>query len=262
MSSDPAPDLNAMLDVARRAAAAADEIAMRYFRGDLAVEHKDDDSPVTEADRECERAICDIIFKTYPDHAVFGEEYGRQGESRYLWLIDPIDGTRSFIRGLPFWSVQIGLMIDDELVLGVSSAPAFEETACAVRGQGGTINGRAVGVRDIEALEQADVSFGNLRSLAAGDGWGWVGSLLQRAARCRGYGDFYSYHRLADGSQDVIVESDVNILDIAALTVLVREAGGVITDLEGQPIGLDTTSVLAAAPALHAKLLESRRGRG
>jgi histidinol-phosphatase len=250
-------DLELALATARRAASAADQVAMRYFRSELAVERKDDASPVTEADRECERVIRKTLLDAFPDHAIFGEEYGHLGRSRFLWLVDPIDGTRSFIRGLPFWSVQIALMVDEELVLGVSSAPAFGEVAWASRGNGAWINGQRVQLRDCPSLEAADVSFGNLRSMARSPQWTWAGELIATAARSRGYGDFYSYHRLADGSQDVVVESDVNILDIAALTVIVREAGGLISDLEGQPIGLGTTSVLAASPGLHQQLLSS-----
>lgn len=241
------------------AADAADEIALRHFGGDIAVERKEDESPVTVADRSAEQAIRKILSGHYPDHALYGEEYGRAGQSRYLWLIDPIDGTRSFIRSLPFWSTQIALMVDGELVLGVSSAPRFQERAWAVRGSGAFINGRQVQARDAQRLEDIDLCVGNLRSLSNDpEGWAWFGSLISRAARSRGYGDFYSYHRLADGGQDAVVESDVNILDIAALVVLVREAGAVITDLDGQPIDLDTTSVMAAGPELHRLLWSSR----
>ncbi|WP_411913476.1 inositol monophosphatase family protein [Wenzhouxiangella sp. AB-CW3] len=245
------------LSVARDAARAADRVAMHYFRGRLEVETKADESPVTIADREAESAIRDIIGRHFPDHAIDGEEFGRAGSSRCLWLIDPIDGTRSFIRGLPFWSVQIALMVDDELVMGVSSAPAFAETAWAVSGGGAWINDRRARVRPVNELSRADISFGNLRSLAGDARWAWAGQIVAEAARCRGYGDFYGYHRLAEGAQDAVIESDVNILDIAALAVIVREAGGVLTDLEGRPPGLDTRSVLAASPELHQQLLSS-----
>ncbi len=249
-------DLDHALAVAREAAAAADRIAMSHFRSsNLAVERKSDASPVTVADRQCEAAIREILQRSFPDHAVFGEEYGRHGDSRLLWLIDPIDGTRSFIRGLPFWSVQIALMIDGELVLGVSSAPAFGETAWALADGAALVNDRPARVRTVSRIEDADLSFGNLRSLAGGAGWGVAGQLVARAARSRGYGDFYSYHRLADGGQDAVIESDVNILDIAALTVICRQAGARVTDLQGRPIDLETTSILAAGPSLHGQLL-------
>lgn len=250
-------DLKQALRVAQQAAAAADKISMAYFRGELEVERKADASPVTEADRACERAIAECLLSAFPDHAIYGEEYGRRGDSPFLWLVDPIDGTRSFIRGLPFWSTQIALMVRGELMLGVSSAPAFGESAWAVSGEGAWVNDKPACVRSVTRLEDADVSFGNLRSMAGSSRWAWAGQLVSRAARSRAYGDFYSYHRLADGGQDVVVESDVNILDIAALSVIVTEAGGRISDLEGRPVGLETTSVLAACPAMHAQLLGS-----
>ncbi len=251
-------ELKHCLEVAAEAADAADAVAMRHFGAELEIEIKDDSSPVTVADRQTEEAIRAVISRHFPDHALYGEEYGRDGNSRYLWLIDPIDGTRSFIRRLPFWSTQIALMVDGELVLGMSSAPTFNERAWAWRGGGAYINGRSVKVREVVRLEDADVSFGNLRRLAQSAGWAWVGEIVSRASRSRGYGDFYSYHRLADGGQDVVIESDVDILDIAALAVIVSEAGGVITDLDGARIDLESRSILAACPNLHLQLLSSR----
>ncbi|MFU8877249.1 MAG: inositol monophosphatase family protein [Wenzhouxiangellaceae bacterium] len=255
-------NLDQALEVARRAADRASAIAMEYFRKPLEVESKADASPVTIADRECEQAIRGIIAEAYPDHAIFGEEYGHSGESRYLWLIDPIDGTRSFIRGLEFWSVQIALMVDGELVLGVSAAPAFDETAWASAGGGAWLNGQRLSVSKVDTFEAMDVSFGNIRSLARSDRWSRVGALIQRASRTRGYGDFYPYHRLAQGGLDSVIESDINILDIAALTVIVREAGGVVSDLDGGPIGLDSTGILAANPILHPRLLSFLHDQG
>lgn len=263
MTESAAVDLDLALDVARRAAADAAEIAMAHFKAPLDVETKADDSPVTVADRACERAIRERIAAVFPDHAVYGEEYGRDGEHRCLWLIDPIDGTRSFIRGLEFWSVQIALMVDGELVLGVSAAPPFAETAWAVKGRGawlsrpsnGTPDDEPLRVSEVEAIDAMDLSLGNVRTLARGPGWLRIGELVQRARRTRGYGDFYPYHRLAAGGLDAVIESDVNILDIAALTVIVREAGGVCTTLDGGPIGLETTTMLAAPGALHRRLV-------
>ena len=248
-------DLDLALEVAREAARNASEIALKYFREPLEIERKDDASPVTVADRECEIEIRRVIETAFPDHAVFGEEYGQSGEHRCLWLIDPIDGTRSFIRGLEFWSVQIALMVDGELVLGVSAAPSFDETAWAVRGRGARLDGRPLECATTDTLEQMDVSLGNVRTLARSAGWQRIGKLVEAAARTRGYGDFYPYHRLAAGGLDAVVESDINILDIAALTVIVREAGGVVTELGGGAIDLESTTILAAAPALHGRLV-------
>lgn len=254
MSTDPV-DLDRALEVAREAAGNASEIAMQYFRSPLEIERKSDASPVTIADRECELAIRRVIESTYPDHAMFGEEYGQSGENRCLWLIDPIDGTRSFIRGLEFWSVQIALMVDGELVLGVSAAPPFNETAWAVAGRGAWLDDRPLEVAATDSIEHMDVSLGNVRTLARSAGWQRVGALVDKAARTRGYGDFYPYHRLAAGGLDAVIESDINILDIAALTVIVREAGGTVTELSGAPIGLDSTTILASVAALHSPLV-------
>jgi len=248
-------DLERALGVAREAARRASAIAMQWFKKPLEVERKDDASPVTEADRACERAIRETLLAAFPDHAVLGEEYGRSGEHRCQWLVDPIDGTRSFIRGLEFWSVQIALMVDGELALGVSAAPPFAETAWAVRGRGAWLDGAPLKVAATDTLAAMDLSLGNVRSLARGDGWGRIAKLVAGAARTRGYGDFYPYHRLAAGGLDAVVESDINILDIAALTVIVREAGGVVSELTGAPIGLDSTTILAATPGLHARLV-------
>ena len=149
-------------------------------------------------------------------------------------------------------------MRGEELVLGVSSAPAYGELAWAERGSGAFLDGRSVRVGAIADLQQAILSTGNLKTLARSAQWKRFGELIQRVNRIRGYGDFVHYHLLARGALDVIIESDVNILDIAALTVIVRESGGVITDLSGLPVGLETTSVLAANnAALHAGVLEA-----
>ena len=146
-----------------------------------------------------------------------------------------------------------------ELVLGVSSAPLYGELAWAERGGGAFLNDRRVQVSGVARLEEAFVSTGNLKSLTRGAAWQRLGELLGAAACTRGYGDFVHYHLLARGGVDVVIESDVNILDIAALVVLIREAGGTFTDLSGAPVGLATRSVLASNAHLHARVLETLR---
>lgn len=248
--------LDEALAVARAAAAAAEEVVARHYHRGVRVETKADQTPVTVADREAETAIKRVLKAAYPAHAYFGEEEGREGEGDFLWLIDPIDGTRSFVRGYPMFSTQIALMHRGELVLGVSSAAQFGECAWARRGGGAFLDGERVGVAATAAFDaQAAISFGNVKTLARGSGWAALAQLIQRCGRTRGYGDFYHYHLLARGALDLVVESDVNILDIAALALIVREAGGVFTDLRGEPLTLGTTSVLAGTPALHAQAL-------
>jgi len=254
---DATPELRAALE----AADAAAHIARKYYRGNLKVTTKSDRTPVTQADVECEQAIRRIILDTFPDHGFFGEETGRSGDGRdYLWLVDPIDGTKGFVRQYPFFSTQIALMRHGELVLGVSSGTMFEELAWAERGRGAWLNGERLCVSDIDDPARAAISTGNLKSLALSGGWANLGGIVATADRIRGYGDFYHYHLLAAGKIDAVIESDVNILDIAALAVIVSEAGGVFTDLNGRTPRLETRSVLAANPALHATLLPELRG--
>ena len=247
--------LDDALGVARDAAAAAAEVIARYYRRDVAVELKDDATPVTIADRESETEIKRVLQARFPEHGYYGEEHGvERDDSEFLWLIDPIDGTKSFVRGYPFFSTQIALMHRGEVVLGVSSASQFGEVAWARRGGGAFLNGERIAVSMVDRVEDAAISFGNLKTMAGDQRWLRMAALVRRANRVRGYGDFYHYHLLARGCIDAVVESDVNILDIAALACVVREAGGRFSDLEGRPIDLHTTSVLAAAPGLYDAL--------
>jgi len=243
------------------AARAAADISRRYYRSNLVVVTKEDRSPVTRADVECEEAIRAIILEAFPDDGFLGEETGRSGaDTERLWLVDPIDGTKAFVRQYPFFSTQIALMHRGEIVLGVSSGTMFDELAWAEKGSGAWLNGDRLAVSEIAEPDRAAISTGNLKSLAHSAGWARLGEFVAAADRIRGYGDFYHYHLLAAGKIDAVIESDVNILDIAALSVIVTEAGGVFTDMNGGPAGLATRSVVAANPALHAQLLERLGG--
>jgi len=251
------PHMDLYLKYALAAAnAAADEI-LHYYRGDFEVELKADQTPVTIADRRAEEIIRGILLAEFPDHGFYGEEGGKEQEDAdYLWLVDPIDGTKSFVGGYGMFSTQIALMHQGRLVLGVSSAPAAGEIAWAVSGTGALLDGSSIHVSGETSLAAASVSTGNLQSMAKSGQWARLGRIFAMVNRTRGYGDYYHYHRLAAGQLDAVIESDVNILDIAALSVIVEEAGGVFTDLQGRPPDLQTTSVLAATPGLHATLLD------
>ncbi|MBX5460668.1 MAG: inositol-phosphate phosphatase [Steroidobacteraceae bacterium] len=240
--------MQAALDAAEAAAA----IIRSLYQRNLAVHTKADATPVTEADVRSEEAIRSILSERFPSYGFYGEETGQHAlDADNLWLVDPIDGTKSFVRECPFFSTQIALMREGRLVLGVSSAPAYGELAWAEQGRGAHLNGRPIHVSRIADLGQAIVSTGNLKTLARSPQWSRFGELIGSISRIRGYGDFVHYHLLARGALDVVIESDVNILDIAALTVIVREAGGTFTDLSGGEVGLSTTSVLATNGVLH-----------
>jgi histidinol-phosphatase len=250
---DPSPELKAALDAAERAAL----IARSHYRHNLEVRIKADKSPVTEADLQCELAIREILEARFPGHGFYGEETGSRGaDAESVWLVDPIDGTKAFVREYPMFSTQIALMRRGQIVLGVSCAPVYGELAYAERGFGAYLNGEAVRVSEVATLEGAALSSGNLKSLAAGPQWASYGRLVTRVNRIRGYGDFLHYHLLAAGKIDAVIESDVNILDIAASVAIVTEAGGRFTDLGGAPITLSSDSVLATNGCLHGPVLE------
>lgn len=250
----PSQELQAALDAAQAAA----EVIRRLYRQNLAVTLKADRSPVTQADVQSEEAIRAVLAARFPGYGFYGEETGQERmQAESVWLVDPIDGTKSFVRDCPFFSTQIALMRGGRLVLGVSCAPAYGELAWAERGSGAWLDGKPIRVSDTARIDNAILSSGNLKTLARGPAWGAYGRLVSRVNRIRGYGDFVHYHLLARGALDAVIESDVNILDIAALTVIVEEAGGRFTDLAGGTVGLDTTTVLASNGPLHAPLLSA-----
>jgi histidinol-phosphatase len=241
------------LEAARDAAEAAAAVIRSLYQKNLQVTTKADATPVTEADVRAEQAIRAVLTKRFPTYGFYGEETGKHAiDAESVWLVDPIDGTKSFVRDCPFFSTQIALMRGGRFVLGVSSAPAYGELAWAEEGGGAFMNGRPIRVSTVADLAGSIVSTGNLKTLARSASWARLGEMIGRVSRVRGYGDFVHYHLLARGSLDVVIESDVHILDIAALTVLVSEAGGTFTDLRGRPVGLETTTVLATNGALHS----------
>lgn len=250
--------LAAALDAARAGA----EVIRRYYQQNLTVQVKADKSPVTQADVETEQVIRGLLAKRFPKHGFYGEETGRSaGDAEYLWLVDPIDGTKAFVREYPMFSTQIALMHRGRLIVGVSSAPAYGknaggEIAYGEIGQGAWLNDRPIEVSGIDSIEAAALSAGNLKTLALSAQWSSYGRLVARVNRIRGYGDFLHYHLLAAGKIDAVIESDVNILDIAALAVIVEAAGGAFTNLEGGPLDLATTTVLATNGRLHPAILE------
>ena len=243
------------LATALEAAEQAASIIREGYGGGFSVRVKEDATPVTDVDEAAETAIRGVLSGAWPDHAIYGEEHGRSGDDdAFLWLVDPIDGTKAFVRGYPFFSTQIALMHRGEIVLGVSSAPLYGEVAWACQDGGAFLNGESIRVSDIAVLESAAVSLGNVHTLAADARWADLGRIVSRCGRIRGYGDFLHYHLLASGRIEAVIESDVNILDVAALSVIVTEAGGVFTDIDGGRLRLDTRSVLAGNPPIYERV--------
>ncbi|MEZ5478733.1 MAG: inositol monophosphatase family protein [Thiolinea sp.] len=208
MSTPMSPFLRTALEAAR----AAQQVIEKYYREGFEVQLKADQSPVTIADIETEKTIKGIILDTFPDHGFYGEETGKvNADAEYNWLIDPIDGTKSFVRRYPFFSTQIALMQGDELIVGVSNAPEFGELAYAEKGYG-DLNDQPIHASGYTELGQSALSLGNIATIAGKPQWQTVGELVREVQRIRGYGDFYHYHLLAAGKIDLVLESDVNIL--------------------------------------------------
>ena len=218
---------------------AADDITTRRFRAlDLRVETKPDLTPVSDADKATEDAIRNHLRRSRPRDAVLGEETGRTGSGPRCWVIDPIDGTKNYVRGVPVWATLIGLMDGDEVVAGVVSAPALGKRWWAAK-DGGAWTGRSLAkasriqASGVSKLSDASFSFSGV------GGWAEAGrlpqflSLAQSVWRTRGFGDFWSHMLVAEGAVDISAEPEVSLWDIAALQVIVQEAGGRLTDLSG-----------------------------
>ena len=257
----PAMARSEFLTTALEAATVAADVVKRYYRRGVEVRLKPDESPVTVADVETERAIRSIISERFPTHGFYGEETGTAAlDAEYLWLVDPIDGTKAFVREYAMFSTQIALMHRGCLIVGVSSAPAYGELAYAEIGVGAWLNEAPIRVSGVATLAATALSTGNLKTLASGPRWRALGALIPELHRIRGYGDFLHYHLLASGRIDAVIESDVNILDIAACAVIVEAAGGRFTDLHGRALSLETSSVLATNGLLHETVLAKLNG--
>ncbi|GAA0920473.1 histidinol-phosphatase [Nonomuraea longicatena] len=249
------------LRLAHVMADAADDLTMRRFKAvDLQVETKPDLTPVSDADRAVEEAIRGALRRARPRDAVIGEEFGESGRGARSWVIDPIDGTKNYVRGVPVWATLIALADHDEVVVGMVSAPALGKRWWAAKG-GGAWTGRdltrATRMRVSGVSELGDASF----SYSSIDGWEEAGRLdnflgLTRACwRTRAYGDFWSHLMVAEGSVDLSAEPELSRWDIAALTVIVQEAGGRWTDVAGVP-SLDGGSLVCTNGTLHQKVLD------
>ena len=244
------------LELALRLADAADVVALARFRAlDLKVETKPDRSPVTDADKATEAAIKDILNTERPADGIIGEEFGNSGSVDRKWIIDPIDGTANYLRGVPVWATLIALSIDQKPVLSVVSAPALGRRWWAAPGVGAwtkDLDGsvRALAVSGISDLEHASLSYNNLQLW---DSFGFMEPLMKMSRqvwRTRAYGDFLSYMYLAEGSLDIVAEHDLKIYDIAALVPIVELAGGEFSAIDG-PLTEDSSSVLATNSKLH-----------
>jgi histidinol-phosphatase len=229
------------LALALELADAADAITTaRYLAADLAVETKPDLTPVTEADRAVERAVRDGLAASRPRDSVLGEEYGSSsGAGSRRWIVDPIDGTKNYVRGIPVWATLLALEVEGELTVGVVSAPALGRRWWASRGEGafvlegGASGARAVRVSAVRSLEDAQLCYSGFDDWDEGVGLASLIALGRQCWRTRAFGDVWSYMLVAEGAAEIACEPVVSLWDLAAPRVIVEEAGGTFTDLGG-----------------------------
>jgi histidinol-phosphatase len=227
-------NLGGYLDFAAQTAYEAGRLTLGYFRTEeMRPELKPDDTPVTAADREAERLIRARIRNSYPDHAIVGEEYGTEGDASHRWIVDPIDGTKSFVRGVPLYGVLIGLQIEGACEVGVAYFPALDEMVCAATGEGCYCNGRRTRVSNAQTLAGGLLSFTDASSFEE-QGREEAFRRLRRTARAsRGWSDAYGHALVATGRAELMLDADMNPWDCAPFPPILREASGYFGDWSG-----------------------------
>lgn len=247
-------------DLAVEAARKAGDLARDYYETTFEIEHKKDDSPVTIADRKAEQLVRTLVAQAFPADGFLGEEYGDQpGTSGFRWIIDPIDGTKSFIRHIPLWATLIGLEYQNEQIGGVAYIPVFGMTYRALRGANAYLNERKIRVSEVATLSESLACYSSINwFLKAGKEKAFL-ELAARTARQRGYGDFYGFVLVAEGAAELMVEQGVNPWDIAATKAIIEEAGGTFTDWRNIPT-ISRPDVLASNGRVHAEALAILNG--
>ncbi|MFQ5829285.1 MAG: inositol monophosphatase family protein [Candidatus Methylomirabilia bacterium] len=252
--------MDKVLDAAVEAARAAGAVALQHYRGRLEVTLKPDQSPVTQADREAERVIVETLRARFPEYGFLGEELGAAGSSEVRWIIDPIDGTRNFVRGIPIWAVLIALEEHGEVTAGVILNPVTRDLHTARKGQGAFVNGEPIRVSTVTELKDAHLVYSGLDLIRRCAQWDGFLRLVDFTSRARGFGDYLTYTVLAEGKAEIAVEVDLKPWDLAPLKILVEEAGGHFTDFAGRP-SVYSGSALATNGRLHEEALALLSGR-
>jgi histidinol-phosphatase len=259
-------DYSADLELAFALADVADAISVARFRAtDLVVEAKPDLTPVSDADLAVEQALRVRLGESRPHDAVSGEEFGSTGCDTRRWVLDPIDGTKNFVRGVPVWATLIGLLDGDDPVVGVVSAPALGRRWWAARGEGAWMSAlgsepRRLQVSRVAELADASLSYASLGGWLKGGLFDAFVGLTKQVWRTRAYGDFWSYMLVAEGAVDLAAEPELSLWDLAALAPIVTEAGGTFTGVDGVP-GVNQGSAAASNGLLHRDLLAALASR-
>lgn len=246
--------MNDDLRLALELADISDQITLRHFRTSFSVRTKADRTPVSEVDEAVEREIRERLNRQRPEDAIIGEEFGKRGDSARRWIIDPIDATKNYIRGIPIFGTLIAL--DGQA--GVVSAPALNRRWWAARGEGAFCDGRIIHVSSIGNLADAQIGYDSITDFDPfGLGEKFL-ALLRRCGRARGYGDFWTHMLVAEGAMEIAVEPQVAWWDVAAVQIIVEEAGGHFTALDGQARA-DAGSAVSTNGRLHEQTLAALR---
>jgi histidinol-phosphatase len=252
MNADWRNRYDAALDAARQAG----QFALGYFDRGIAVEWKPDQSPVTMADRGAEDLLRKALLGKFPSDGFLGEEFGdTSGSSGFRWIIDPIDGTRSFVRGIPLWATLIGLEYRGELIAGVVFLPALKQTFHALRGHGAFRDERRIHVSDVGTLDKSHVYYSSISWFTKAGHERQFLELVKLTERQRGFGDFYGFMMVAQGSGEIMVEHGVHAWDIAAIVPIIEEAGGKLTAWDGK-LDIEKPDVLGTNGILHERALQ------
>ncbi len=246
------------LEAATEAARAAGEVALKYYRGGFDVTMKPDLTPVTQADREAEQVIVEILQRAFPADGFLGEEFGERGPRDRRWIIDPIDGTKNFVRHIPVWAILIAREEAGEITVGVVHNPVTGELYTARRGGGAFLNGERIRVSNVAELGRAQLIHAGLNLLRRAGWWDGFVRLVDATDRQRGFGDYFGYALVAEGKAELYVELDLKPWDLAPCKLLVEEAGGRFTDLDGRS-SIYTGTALATNGRLHDAALAMLR---
>lgn len=242
-------------ELAQEAARRAGDLARGFYETTFEIEKKADSSPVTVADKQAEQLIRQMVAQHFPDDGFLGEEFGDQpGGSGFRWVIDPIDGTRSFVRHIPIWATLIGLEYQGEQIGGVAYLPVFGQMYRALRGDGAYANDRRIRVSGVDELSESLMCYSSIRWFQSVGREKTFLELVSKTQRQRGFGDFYGFVLVAEGACDLMLEHGVHEWDVAALKAIVEEAGGTFTDWKGTPTTA-TPDVLATNGKIHAETL-------
>ncbi len=256
------------LEYALKVVKASERITLKYFRSKFRVNYKSDRSPVTVADKSCEKFLIGELSKKFPHHGFYGEEFGRQTSSsptdsasdssagsEFRWIIDPIDGTRNFTRGIPYWGTLCGLEHDGEMVAGIMSLPALKKVYYASKKHGAFCNGKRIRVSRLKELGKSTVVYGGLSYFIGTKYEKAFLDIAKKSYHDRGFGDCFGYTFVAEGQAEAMLDPIVSPWDVAAIKPIIEEAGGVFTDFEGNSTIYGRTG-LAGNPYLHETILK------